>query len=107
MGAEESISTPDTLHRSFTKKTAASQRPFMPLSLEQYAAFLDARHLPWPDPPAVKRPKAKPHVVPIEGLKAVTWNIYGTLLAITGGEVFFEHPDRYIMEVALEKTVLE
>jgi FMN phosphatase YigB (HAD superfamily) len=40
-------------------------------------------------------------------LKVVTWNIYGTLLAISHGELLFEHPDRFVMDLALEKTVQE
>ena len=37
----------------------------------------------------------------------MTWNIYGTLLAISGGELHFEHPQKFIMELALDKTVQE
>ena len=35
----------------------------MALTLEQYATYLDTRDLPWPAPPAVERPKARPHLV--------------------------------------------
>jgi FMN phosphatase YigB (HAD superfamily) len=79
----------------------------MPLSLEQYAAYLDTRDLPWPAPPEVDRPKVKPHLVPLPTVRAVTWNIYGTLLAIAGGDLVFEHPNDFIMTVALDKTVQE
>ena len=30
-----------------------------------------------------------------------------TLLAITGGELYFEHPVKFIMDVALDKTIQE
>jgi FMN phosphatase YigB (HAD superfamily) len=80
----------------------------MALTLEQYAAYLDTRpDLPWPAAPSVERPKAKPHLVHLPGIRVVTWNIYGTLLAISGGDLYFEHPQPFIMEVALDKTLQE
>jgi FMN phosphatase YigB (HAD superfamily) len=79
----------------------------MPLTLEQYASSLDTRNLPWPAPPEIKRPKAKPHLAPLDDIRAVTWNVYGTLLAVTGGELYFEHPQKFVMDVALDKTIQE
>jgi hypothetical protein len=79
----------------------------MPLSLEQYAAYLDTRDLPWPAPPEVDRPKVKPHLRRLPGVRAVTWNVYGTLLAISGGDLVFQHPNDFVMSVALDKTVQE
>jgi FMN phosphatase YigB (HAD superfamily) len=79
----------------------------MPLTLEQYATYLDQRGLPWPAPPPVKRPKARPHLVELPEVRAVTWSGYGTLLAIAGGELYFEHPQKFVMDLALEKTVQE
>jgi hypothetical protein len=79
----------------------------MPLSLEQYAAYLDGRDLPWPAPPEVDRPKVKPHLVRLPDVRAVTWNVYGTLLAISGGDLVFQHPNDFVMNVALDKTVQE
>ena len=79
----------------------------MALTLQQYASYLDTRELPWPAPPEIERPKAKPHLVPMPELRAVTWSIYGTLLAISGGELYFEHPVKFIMDVALDKTIQE
>ena len=40
-------------------------------------------------------------------MKAVLWNVYGTLLAIPTGDLVFEHPQPLIMEVALDKTIAE
>jgi phosphoglycolate phosphatase-like HAD superfamily hydrolase len=37
----------------------------------------------------------------------VLWNGYGTLLAIAGGELLFEHPHKFIMDTALDKTIQE
>jgi phosphoglycolate phosphatase-like HAD superfamily hydrolase len=79
----------------------------MALTLEQYASYLDTRDLAWPAPPEVDRPKAKPHLVRLPQVRAVTWNVYGTLLAIPHGELLFEHPTKLIMDVALEKTIQE
>jgi hypothetical protein len=79
----------------------------MPLTLEQYASYLDTRGLGWPAPPVVEPSRAKPHVVRLPHLRAVTWNIYGTLLAIAGGELFFRHAQAFVMDVALDKTVQE
>jgi FMN phosphatase YigB (HAD superfamily) len=79
----------------------------MALTLEQYATYLDTRSLPWPAPPTVERPKARPHLVPLPGVRAVTWSVYGTLLAVAGGELYFEHPQSFVMEMALDKTLQE
>src|SRR5262245_38997639 len=77
----------------------------MPLTLEQYADLLDSNGTPWPTAPTPQGPKARPYLVRMEEVKVVTWNIYGTLLSISTGELVFEHPDRFIREVALDKTI--
>jgi FMN phosphatase YigB (HAD superfamily) len=80
----------------------------MPLTLEQYATYLDTRSdVSWPAPPTVERPSAKPHLARLPEIRAVTWSAYGTLLAISGGQLFLEHPDAFMMGLALEKTVQE
>jgi len=79
----------------------------MPLSLEQYAEYLDTRDLAWPAPPEVEKAKARPHLPKLSGIKAVLWNTYGTLISIAGGDLAFEQPDPLVMEVALGKTVSE
>jgi FMN phosphatase YigB (HAD superfamily) len=79
----------------------------MPLTLEQYINYLDSQQTPWPLPPELARPRAKPHLVRLANVRAVTWNLYGTLLAIGGGELYLEHPQAFIMEVALDKTIQE
>jgi FMN phosphatase YigB (HAD superfamily) len=40
-------------------------------------------------------------------VRAVTWSCYGTLLQISGGQLYFEHPDQFIMDIALDKTIQE
>jgi len=80
----------------------------MPLSLEQYATYLDSRNdLPWPAPPTATPVKARPHLVRLKQVRAVLWNVYGTLLAIPQGELLFEHPQPFIMNNALDKTIQE
>jgi FMN phosphatase YigB (HAD superfamily) len=79
----------------------------MPLTLEQYASYLDTRDLPWPAPPEIDRPRAKPHLVRLPGVRAVLWNIYGTVLAVSGGDLWLQHPNDFVMNLALDKTVQE
>lgn len=80
----------------------------MPLTLEQYATYLDTRtDLNWPVPPAPRPPKARPYLVPLEEVKVVVWSLYGTLLSLAGGELYFEHPQPFVMEVAFDKTLQE
>jgi hypothetical protein len=79
----------------------------MPLTLEQYATWLDSRDLPWPSAPEVERPKAKPHLVALPDVRVVAWSSYGTLLNVAGGELWFEHPQKFIMDLALDKTLQE
>jgi FMN phosphatase YigB (HAD superfamily) len=79
----------------------------MSLTLEQYAEFLTTRDLVWPAPPTPAPVKAKPHLERLSDVRLVSWNIYGTLLRISTGNLVFEHPQKLIMEVALDKTVQE
>jgi len=80
----------------------------MALSLEQYASYLDSRQdLPWPAPPILTPVKARPHLVRLSKVRAVMWNVYGTLLAISQGELLFEHPQAFVMNNALDKTIQE
>src|SRR5262245_12816804 len=80
----------------------------MPLTLDQYARFLDGRaDLLWPAAPAVQPVKAKPHIKKLPDIRAVTFGIYGTLVTIAGGELYFVHPEKFLMEMALEKTIQE
>jgi len=79
----------------------------MPLTLDQYADYLDPRGLPWPVPPEVERPKARPHLARLPQVRAVLWNVYGTLLSISTGDLLFKHPQQFVMDVALDKTIQE
>jgi FMN phosphatase YigB (HAD superfamily) len=55
----------------------------------------------------VLAPRARRHLIQLPHVRAVLWNIYGTLLAISGGELLFEHPNAFIMDTALDKTIQE
>ncbi|MBI2805423.1 MAG: HAD family hydrolase [Planctomycetes bacterium] len=79
----------------------------MPMTLEQYANSLDARDLIWPAPPEPRAAKARPHLVRMPEVRAVMWSLYGTLLNISGGQLLLEHPQKFVMEIALDKTVQE
>jgi hypothetical protein len=79
----------------------------MAMTLEKYADYLDTRDLVWPVPPEVHGVKAKPYLVRMPNVRAVTWNLYGTLLNIFGGQLVFEHPQKFVMDIALDKTVQE
>lgn len=79
----------------------------MPLSLEQYASYLDTRGLPWPAPPQPDPPRVKASIRPLEGVRAVLWTVYGTLVAIPEGELKFEVSNELVMNVALDKTIHE
>src|SRR5207244_1210287 len=46
-------------------------------------------------------------IKPLPGIRAVTWNVYGTLLRITDGELLLMSDQQIRMQVALEKTMHE
>ncbi|WP_373650085.1 HAD family hydrolase [Schlesneria sp. DSM 10557] len=79
----------------------------MAKTLLEYAELLDGRNLRWPAPPKIVPVPATPSLKPLPGIRAVTWNLYGTLLRITDGELVFQHPQALRMEVAIEKTIDE
>src|SRR5829696_4058162 len=79
----------------------------MPLTLEQYATYLDTRGLQWPAAPQADPPRVRPSVRPLEGVRAVLWTVYGTLLSIPEGELKFEVANDLVMNVALDKTIHE
>ena len=79
----------------------------MPLTLDQYATYLDGRGLPWPAAPNPDPPKVRAHLPRIEGIRGVLWTVYGTLLSISEGELKFEVENDLMMNVALDKTIHE
>jgi len=80
----------------------------MARTLEQYAEYLAARQdLHWPSPPSPVPVKAKPFLEPQEGVRAVTWNVYGTLLCLLDGDLIWEHPEKFVTHLAMDKTIQE
>ncbi|MBX9585263.1 MAG: HAD hydrolase-like protein [Gemmataceae bacterium] len=79
----------------------------MPLSLEEYVEKLDGRtDLPWPAAPKVDPPKAKPHLEPLP-VRGVLWTVYGTLVAVPGGELAWEAKHDFVTDAAVDKTIKE
>ena len=79
----------------------------MPKSLVEYADWLDGREVIWPKPPRAEPVSATPYLKPLAGIRAITWNVYGTLLRIADGQLLHDHPQQLRMQVALEKTIEE
>lgn len=79
----------------------------MPKTLLEYSDWLAERELRWPAPPKLDPIHATPSIKPMENIRAVTWDLYGTLLRITDGDLLFDHPQTIRMEVAMEKTIHE
>src|SRR5437870_321886 len=80
----------------------------MALSLEQYAHWLDGRSdLLWPAVPKAEPPRARPYLKRLAGIRVISFSIYGTLLRISGGELCFTHPEKFLMEAALDKMIQE
>jgi FMN phosphatase YigB (HAD superfamily) len=80
----------------------------MAKTLQEYADWLFEREdLRWPKPPAIEVPKATAFLKPLEGVRLVVWNIYGTLLRIADGELLFQTPEEFPMQIALEKMDAE
>jgi FMN phosphatase YigB (HAD superfamily) len=79
----------------------------MSLSLAEYADALDERRLIWPKVPTAKAVNANPSAKPLPGIKAVLWDVYGTLLRISDGR-FTLFPDEEVrLQIALDKTIHE
>lgn len=79
----------------------------MAASLIEYAQFLHDRELLWPRVPNLQPVKATPSVERLEGVRIVLWDIYGTLLRVSGGSFCLTPQPQTPLEVALEKTIHE
>lgn len=79
----------------------------MPLTLAEYSDLLDARRLIWPRVPSAVSVRATPFLNPLPGIRAVLWDVYGTLLRVSDGR-FLVYPENEVpVQVALEKTIHE
>lgn len=80
----------------------------MSQSLQEYAVWLDQRSdLIWPQVPKAIPVSARALDKPLLGIRAVVWNLYGTLLRVTDGDLQLSHHTELRMQVALEKTIAE
>lgn len=79
----------------------------MAKSLLEYADWLVEKGTRFPAPPKPQPQSARGALKPLPGMRAVLWDLYGTLLRIADGVLLFEHPQLIRMEVALDKTVKE
>lgn len=80
----------------------------MPKSHLEYVDWLDNRNdLIWPKPPPLQPIKARAHLKPLREIRAVLWNLYGTLLRVTDGGLLLYHHQALRMQVPLEKTINE
>ena len=77
----------------------------MPQTLTEFAEWLDGQDHTWPVPPPVQPVEATPFAEPIDGIAAVTWSVYGTVLRISDGCLYLDHPQQFRMQVAMEKTI--
>ena len=77
-------------------------------SLPEYAEWLSERDdLIWPRPRPAKPVKAKTYSAHLPGVRAVAWDVYGTLLQTADGGLEFSPKPEIRLEVALEKTIRE
>ena len=77
------------------------------MRLEQYAALSRLARPPLAGSPSGRAAQGQPHLVRLPEVRAVLWNVYGTLLAVPGGELWFTHPKPIIMSMVLDKTIQE
>jgi len=79
----------------------------MPLSLAEYADLLDGRRLIWPQVPPVKAVAATPSVQLLPGIRAVLWDVYGTLLRVSDGRFTLFPKEEARLQISLDKTIHE
>ncbi|MFN5584447.1 MAG: HAD family hydrolase [Planctomyces sp.] len=79
----------------------------MSLSLAEYADSLERRNLIWPRVSAAMPVVANPSVKPLTGVRAVLWDIYGTLLRVTDGRYTILPTEELRLQIALDKTIHE
>ena len=84
-----------------------SQKVLMPQSLAEYADLLDQRQLIWPQVPAPKAVPATPSIKYLPDIRAVLWDVYGTLLRVSDGRFTLLPDDKIRLQIALDKTIHE
>jgi FMN phosphatase YigB (HAD superfamily) len=79
----------------------------MSQTLAEYSDFLDGRSLIWPHVPPVRPIAATPSLAPLPGIRAVLWDVYGTLLRVSDGKFSLFPFDEARLQIALDKTIHE
>jgi FMN phosphatase YigB (HAD superfamily) len=79
----------------------------MAVSLAEYAKSLEDRDLMWPRVRSEIPIRATPSLKPLEDVRVVLWDVYGTLLRTSGGRFCLIPDPQTPLEVALEKTIHE
>jgi FMN phosphatase YigB (HAD superfamily) len=79
----------------------------MAVSLTEYAKSLDDRDLIWPQVSLPIAVPATPAIQPLNDIRIVLWDVYGTLLRTTGGRFCLIPYPQAPLEIALEKTIHE
>lgn len=79
----------------------------MSLSLAEYADALDGRKLIWPKVPRAQPVAATPSIAPLPGIRAVLWDVYGTLLRVSDGRYCILPEEEVRLQIALDKTIHE
>jgi FMN phosphatase YigB (HAD superfamily) len=77
------------------------------LSLAEYSDALDSRDVIWPRPEEIRPVKAKASIEPLPGIRAILWDVYGTLLRITGGRFQWLPKEEVRLQIALDRTIHE
>jgi FMN phosphatase YigB (HAD superfamily) len=79
----------------------------MPLTLAEFADQLDAKQPLWPKVAAPQAVKARPSIRPLPGIRAVLWDVYGTLLRVSDGRFTLIPDQEERLQIALDKTIHE
>ena len=79
----------------------------MSLSLAEYADSLEQRSLIWPRVAVAVPVAANPSIRPLSGVRAVLWDVYGTLLRVTDGQYTILPAKELRLKIALDKTIHE
>jgi FMN phosphatase YigB (HAD superfamily) len=77
------------------------------LSLAEYSDSLNSRDLIWPKVDSPVKVRATASLEPLPGIRAVLWDVYGTLLRVTEGKFTCFPRDEIRLQIALDKTIHE
>lgn len=79
----------------------------MPLTLAEYADTLEERGILWPRAPAAVPVRATPSIRPLRDIRAVVWDVFGTLLRVSDGRYTLFPKQQERLQIALDRTIRE